>query len=247
MNQRETIDRVFGGRIAVVQRRDGFRFALDSLLLARFVEPGGGERIVDLGTGNGVVALSLAVLHDDVAVVGLELQEAMVERAERGGALNGVERRVSVIQGDVREVERHFAPRTFQVAVCNPPYRPTGSGRLSPDPERLVARHEVEGGLEDFVRAGVYLLRHRGRMCLVYPSARAMELFSVMRLYGVEPRRMRIVHSFAGAPATLVLVEGVKGARANLTVLPPLVIYQGEDEYTDEMAAWLGPCGLECR
>jgi tRNA1Val (adenine37-N6)-methyltransferase len=140
----------------------------------------------------------------------------------------------------LRDLERYLGPRTFQVAVCNPPYRSTGSGRLSPDPERLVARHEVEGALEDFVRAGVHVLRHRGRMCLVYPSARVMELFSVMRLRGLEPRRVRFVHSFAGEPATLALVEGIKGAAANLTVLPPLVIYRGEDEYTDEMAAWLG-------
>ena len=96
-----------------------------------------------------------------------------------------------------------------------------------------------KGGLADFVRAGEYLLRHRGRMCLVYPSERAVELFAVMRQYGLEPRRVRFVHSFADAPATLVLAEGIKGARTSLTVLPPLVIYRGEDEYTDETAELL--------
>ena len=235
----ETIDRVFGGRVTVVQRRDGFRFSLDSLLLARFVDLWGGERVVDLGAGNGVVALSLAALNDAVEVVGVELQEAMAARALRGAALNGLEERVRVVACDVRCVERRLASGSFDAAVCNPPYRPPQSGRVSPDPERLLARHEVEGGLADFIRAGAFLLRLRGRICFVYPSERAVELFSVMRRYGLEPRRARFVHSFAGTPATLVLAEGVKGARAALTVLPPLVIYRSEDRYTDETAALL--------
>lgn len=240
MKTSETTDRVFGGRVAVIQRRSGFRFALDSLLLTRFPELRGRERIVDLGTGNGVIALSLAVLNPGVDVVGVELQEAMVERAERGSALNGVEERVRMIRADVRAVEEYLTPRGFDVAVCNPPYRPPRSGRVNPDRERLLARHEVEGGLTDFVRAGAYLLRPRGRMCLVYPSERAVELFAVMRQQGLEPRRVRFVHSFADAAATLVLAEGVKGARTGLTVLPPLVIYRREDEYTNEIAGLLG-------
>ncbi len=239
MSTRETVDGAFDGRVAVIQRRDGFRFALDSLLLTRFVEVQRRERIVDLGTGNGVVALSLAVLNGGVEVVGVELQEAMVDRAERGMTLNGLEDRVRMVQGDVRDVEKDFPAGSFDAAVCNPPYRPPGSGRVNPDRERLLARHEVEGGLADFVRAGAYLLRHRGRMCLVYPSERAVELFAVMRQHNLEPRRARFVHSFADAPATLVLAEGVKGARTSLAVLPPLVIYQREDEYTEEMAGLL--------
>ena len=162
----ETIDRVFGGRVTVVQRRDGFRFSLDSLLLARFVELRGGERVVDLGAGNGVVALSLAALNDAVEVVGVELQEAMVARALRGAALNGLEERVRVVACDVRCVERRLASGSFDAAVCNPPYRQRRSGRVSPDPERLLARHEVEGGLADFVRAGAgsaSSIRRKGR------------------------------------------------------------------------------------
>ncbi|MDE0028259.1 MAG: tRNA1(Val) (adenine(37)-N6)-methyltransferase [Deltaproteobacteria bacterium] len=237
----ETVDRVFDGRVAVVQRRDGYRFSLDSLLLARFVEARGRAHIVDLGAGNGVVALSLAVLHHGVEVVGVELQEAMVDRARRGVDLNGVGERVRMVMADVRGLDKELASGSFDVAVCNPPYRPRRSGRVNPDAERLLARHEVEGGLADFVRAGASLLRHRGRMCLVYPAERAVELFSMMRRHRLEPRRVRFVHSFADAPATLVLAEGVKGARTGLTVVPPLVIYRGEDAYTDETAGLLKP------
>lgn len=237
----ETVDRVFDGRVAVVQRRDGYRFSLDSLLLARFVEVEGSARIADLGAGNGVVTLSLAVLHHGVEAVGVELQEAMADRARRGVDLNGVGERVRMVTGDVRALDRELARKRFDVVVCNPPYRPPRSGRVNPDAERLLARHEVAGGLADFVGAGASLLQHRGRMCLVYPAERAVELFSVMRRHGLEPRRVRFVHSFAAARATLVLAEGVKGARTGLSVAPPLVIYRGEDEYTDEMAGLLTP------
>ncbi len=237
----ETVDRVFDGRVAVVQRRGGYRFSLDSLLLACFVAVQGNLRIVDLGAGNGVVGLSLAVLHDGVEVVGVELQETMVERARRGVKLNGLGQRVQMVPADVRALDKELASRRFDVAVCNPPYRPPRSGRVNPDTERLLARHEAEGGLADFVRAGASLLRHRGRMCLVYPAERAVELFSLLRRHGLEPRRARFVHSFADAPATLVLVEGVKGARTGLKVAPPLVVYRGENEYTDEMTGLLKP------
>ena len=246
MTTEETIDRVFDGRVAVVQGRDGYRFSLDSLLLARFVEAQGRERIVDLGAGNGVVALSLAALNDGVEVLGVELQETMVERARRGVALNALGARAHMVVGDVRALDngtpdKELVPARFDAAVCNPPYRPPRSGRLNANVERLLARHEVAGGLADFVRAGASLLRRRGRMCLVYPSERAVSLCATMRQHGLEPRRVRFVHSFADAPATLVLAEGVKGARAGLTVPPPLVVYRGEDEYTEEMAGLLKP------
>ena len=125
----ETIDRVFDGRVAVIQRRHGFRFALDSLLLARFVELRGRERIVDLGAGNGVIALSLGVLNRGVEVTGVELQEAMVDRAERGAALNALGERFRMVRGDVRCVETDFAAKELrrrgqQPSVPAPPERP---------------------------------------------------------------------------------------------------------------------------
>ena len=162
-----------------------------------------------------------------------------MERAARGIALNGLADQVHMMAGDVREMDKTLKSGSFDVAVCNPPYRPLLSGRGNPERERLQARHEVEGGLVDFLRSGAALLRHRGRMCLVYPSERVVELFSAMRQHNLEPRRVRFVQSFADVPAYLVLVEGTKGAGASLTALPPLFIYRCENEYTEEMAGWL--------
>lgn len=236
---KETVDTLFGGRLAIIQSKAGYRFSLDAILLAHFVEVCEGDRIADLGTGNGVIPIILASLHPCVSVVGVEVQQAMVARALRSVAWNGLGDRVEITQADVRSPERVSGPKSFDVAVCNPPYRRLASGRINPDPEKRVARHEIQGSLRDFLRAGSYLLRRKGRMALVYPATRAIDLFSLMRQEGIEPRLLRWVHSFEGDPATLVLVEGVKGAGGELKVMPPLVVYSRDGRYVAEVEAIL--------
>ena len=233
----ETCDKVFGGRVSVIQRRGGYRLSLDTLLLTAFVAPVMGGRVIDLGSGCGVVPFALAAFYPTVECVGLELQQPMLARARRALGLNPVQNRVSFVAGNVCDVSQSFQPGSFDVVTCNPPYRRLKSGRPNPDRERYVARHEIEAVLGDFVSAGAYLLRYRGRMALVYPAARAVELCSVMRGARVEPHRVRFVQSFSDTNATLVLVEGVKEGRSDLAVLPPLVIYRQENVYSEEMLA----------
>lgn len=236
----ETLDALFQGKLKIIQTKRGYRFSIDAVLLAHFVKIDGSEKIIDLGTGNGVIPLILAFLYPAARITGLELQEEMVERALRSTDLNRLEQSVKIIQGDVRSVKNVFSPHGFDAAVCNPPYRETASGRINPDPERRIARHEIMGCLMDFLRAGYHLVRRGGRMSLVYPATRMVDLLQAMRVAGVEPKRLRLVHSFAGTVATLVLVEGVKGGRNELKVMPPLVVYTKERQYTAEMRAILG-------
>lgn len=233
----ETLDAIFQRKLVVVQSKRGYRFSLDAVLLAYFVEISGAERIMDLGTGNGVVALILASQNPSVQVIGLEVQARMVDRASRGVTLNRLKDRVEIVQGDVCSVVQNFAPQSFDIVVSNPPYRRLKSGRVNPNPERNIARHEVKASLRDFLSGGSYLLRRGGKMTLVYPAARAIDLFTGMRETDLEPRRLRFVHSFAGARAAFVLVEGVKGARPELEIMRPLVIYAKRQQYTDEIIA----------
>jgi tRNA1Val (adenine37-N6)-methyltransferase len=234
----ETLDTLFDGKLRIFQSRAGYRFSLDALLLAHFVTIKGRDKIVDLGTGNGVIPLVLATLHRSAILTGVELQPAMIERARRNVQLNGLEKRIQILSGDVRAGERLAAAASFDVAVCNPPYRKPSSGRISPNDERQIARHETQGGLDDFLRTGAFLLRPKGRMAIVYSAGRSIDLLSAMREARIEPKRMRIVHSFAGVEASLVLVEGVKGGRSAVEVLGPLTIYRGK-EYTEEVAAMI--------
>src|ERR1044071_2224500 len=233
----ETMDALFNGRLTLYQSRPGYRFSLDALLLADFATIRSGDRVVDLGTGNGVVPLVLADLHPTIRVTGVELQRSLLERARRNVAANQLESRVEIIAGDVRRWGKIAAPASFDAAVCNPPYRRAGSGRLNPDAERQLARHEVSGGLQEFLAAAAFLLRAKGRMALVYPALRAVDLLAGMRHAGIEPKRLRLVHSFATAPASLLLAEGVKGGRGGLEVVGPLAIYRQGKEYSEEVAS----------
>ena len=236
----ETLDTLFQGNVKIIQRKRGYRFSIDAVLLAHFANVHGAEEIMDLGTGNGIIPLILASFHPSVRVVGVELQEEMVKRARRSVNLNRLGDRVKIIQGDVCSVEEILCPQSFDAIVCNPPYRGSRSGRINPDPEKRVARHEIKGRLSDFIRAGSYLLRRGGRMALIYPATRTLDLLQTMRQEDLEPKRLRLVYSFEETGATLVLAEGVKGAGSELKIMPPLVVYTREKKYTPEMKAILG-------
>ena len=235
----ETLDALFDGRLALYQGRAGYRFSLDALLLAHFVTVKRAMRIVDLGTGNGVIPLILADLYPLVRVTGIEVQPAMVERAGRNIQLNRLRNRIEIVRGDVRNCKNISGGETFDGAVCNPPYRKSTSGRLSANHERQIARHELAGTLEDFLGAGAYLLRPKGSMAVIYPAVRGTDLLTAMRRTQIEPKRLQTVHSFTGAEASLLLVEGIKGARSGLKVLAPLTIYRGRHQYTDEIASMI--------
>ena len=136
--------------------------------------------------------------------------------------------------------KKTFSPESFAAVVCNPPYRRTTSGRISPNAERKIARHEIAAGLADFFRAAAYLLPIKGRIALVYPALRLVDMLHSMRNANLEPKRLRMVHSFADAKAALVLTEGVKGGRSGgIEVLSPLNVYQTGKQYTAEVEAML--------
>jgi tRNA1(Val) A37 N6-methylase TrmN6 len=235
----ETLDTLFEGDLKLYQSCSGYRFSLDALLLAHFLTCRNGEKIADLGAGNGVIALILAYLHPSLSITGVEIQPSMVDRGRRNVQLNGFQGRVTIRQADVRNIQGTFSPESFAAVVCNPPYRRMTSGRISPDAERKIARHETVAELADFLRAGAYLLPIKGRMAWVYPALRVVELLQSMRKGNLEPKRLRMVHSFGEANASLVLVEGVKGGRSGIEVLSPLVVYKQGKQYTSEVEAML--------
>lgn len=235
----ETLDTLFEGNLKFVQSRSGYRVSVDSILLACFATIRKGENIVELGCGNGLIPLLLAYLHPSIFVVGIEFQGAMVERACRNVQLNGFDKRVRIDRGDVRAIEKIARPESFDAVVCNPPYRRPNAGRISPNKEKQIARHECEGNLTDFIAAGAYLLPTKGRMAVIYSAVRAVDLIDSMRRSRIEPKRVRMVHSFAETEASLVLVEGVKGGKSGVRVHAPLVIYERGKEYTREVEAML--------
>lgn len=224
----ETLDAICGGAVRVLQRRLGYRFTLDPLLLAHFaVEEGGAARgrLMDLGTGCGIIPLVLARRLGRTDITALELQPGLFSLARRNVFLNRCEREVTLVQGDLRRAHEQFPAGSYAQVLCNPPYRARATGRSSLSMEKALARHELTCELTDVSRAAAHLLEPGGRLCLVYPASRFSELVLALKARGLEPRTVRWIHPRADRPAKLVLLHAVKGGRADLMVLPPLVVH----------------------
>ncbi len=231
----ETIDLILNGRLRVIQRERGYRFSIDALLLASFVSLRDGDDIVELGTGSGVVSIILAGRPGLGRIMGVEIQEGLYAIARRNVVLNGLDGRVEIIRGDVRFPDTICRPQTFSLAVFNPPYRRSHSGRINPDSEKAAARHELYGTVDNFVRTAAFALRPGGRMYAIYPATRMAELLLRMRACRIEPKRLLPVYSHRETSSVFVLVEGVRGGGEGLDVMPPLFIYESRGEYSEKM------------
>lgn len=208
---------------------------MDPILLANFASPLRGGRVIDLGTGSGIIPLILSLRGDTGELVGLEIQEDLAEMALRSVKLNKQEGRVQILCGDYRKVDHIFASRSFQHVVSNPPYYAKGSGRQSPHNDRAVARYEMSGSADDVVRAARYLLRKKGRLWLTYAPSRLTSLLTVLRDSGFEPKRLRMVHGRRDMPAKMLLLEAVYGGQEGLEVVAPLILYRHGNVYTEEL------------
>ena len=238
----ETLDAICGGAVRVLQRSSGYRFNLDPVLLAHFaVQAPGAIRgpLIELGTGCGVVPLILARKFGREEITAVEVQPSLYALAQRNVHLNRCEQRISLVLGDLRKVAPKFAAGAFAQVVCNPPYRAKEAGRLNPHEEKAIARHEVLCGLEDVARAAAHLLKERGVLSLVFPTARLCELMAVLRDNRLEPKLLRLVHPRPDRPSKLCLLQAVKGGRMNLEVLPPLVVHGAEKGFSPEVRAML--------
>ena len=224
-------------RLTLHQNPHGYRFALDAFLLADFVPPQTTGPLIDLGTGCGIVACLLARRFAATTIVGLELQASLASLARQNMARNTLAHQVSIVQGDIRGAAACFGPASFATVVCNPPYRAVGHGRLNPDSEKAIARHEVAVTLCQVVQAARRLLTRRGRLLLVYHPSRLAELCSRLQAADLNPCRLRFVHPNRQAPATMVLVEALRRGRDDLQVLTPLIVYQAPNVYSAEMQA----------
>jgi tRNA1(Val) A37 N6-methylase TrmN6 len=177
---------------------------------------------VDLGAGCGIISLLLLLEKPAAYAIALELQETLAEQAFRNASLNGVTDRMGVLLADLRQPP--FRDPLADVVVCNPPYRRPGSGRVNPDRQRAIARHEITASLSDIMSAASAVLRPKGRLALIYPASRLVDLLVRMRAFDFEPKRMQVIYPSMEEESKLVLVEGARGGKGALTLLPPLMV-----------------------
>jgi tRNA1(Val) A37 N6-methylase TrmN6 len=217
----ESLDEFMGGRLRLIQSKRGYRFSIDAVLLSQFVTVKPGDRVVDLGTGCGVIGLILLHTRAVGSVLGLEIQSYLADLAMRNAVLNGFQNRMTVIVGDIRHPP--FASGKTDLVVCNPPYRKSLSGRINPDSEKAIARHEIMVSLGEIIRTASEILRPKGRLAIIYPAVRLVDSLSEMRSTGLEPKRMRVIYPQMDTEAKLVLIEASLKGRGGLKLLPPLM------------------------
>lgn len=234
----ETIDGIGRGEVLVIQRREGYRFAVDALLVADFAGAPRGP-VVDLGTGCGIVALMLAA-RGVRPIVAVEVQPALYQLAYRNISLNRRGEQVQLVHADLRRLRGVLTGGSVELVVSNPPYMPGSSGFVSPVSERAIARHDLSCSPADLADAARYLLRDGGALKLIYSASRLVELTGALAAASLETRRLRMVHPLPGRPAKRVLIEAVKGRRGPVEILPPLHLYAAAGRSTEEAQRILG-------
>ncbi len=233
----ETADQLMEGSVLILQKEKGYRFSIDALLLAHFINLQGHDYACDLGTGSAVLPIILSKKFENVTIAGVEIQDDLADMAMRNVRLNEMNDAVRIYKGDIRKIDDLFDQESFRCVFFNPPYRRLNSGRTNPDQEKAVARHEIKGSITDFLRAARYLLSDGGSVHVIYPATRSVELLFGMRKMGLEPKRIQMVHSNNGSRAQFILAEGIKGGGEELYVMPPLFIYADGGKYSGEMEA----------
>lgn len=236
-----TEDTFFNGHLRLKQHRGGYRYSIDAVILASAVQPKPGETLVDLGTGCGIIPLILAYRHPGIRIWGVELQASLAAVAEANIRENEMTSRVTVVRGDMRDIRPRMVEAPVDTVVSNPPYRRGRSGRVNPDEERALARHEIAITLPDILRVSRSLLKTGGRFIVIYTANRIADLLWHMRNERIEPKRLRTVHSHAGKEARLVLIEGTKDGSPGMVVAPPLIVYSEHGGYSAEVQAMFAP------
>ena len=235
LNPDERLDDLQRDGYKLIQNSKIFCFGMDAVLLSSYAIVNEGDKVLDLGTGNGVIPILLKARTKGSHFTGLEIQDINVDMARRSVEYNQIQADVEIIQGDIKEASAIFGGASFDVVTTNPPYMNENHGLQNPESHKAIARHEILCTLEDVVREGAKVLKSGGKFFMVHRPQRLVEIFELMRKYGLEPKRMRLVHPFIDKPANMVLVEGVRGGKPQLTVEEPLIIYVDKGVYSQEV------------
>jgi len=230
----ETFDTLFEGRLKIRQKKEGYRFSIDALLLSHFAEPRPKDRVIDLGTGCGVIPLILIFKRKAETVIGVEVQPSLADLARQNVSLNRFSSKIEIWEKNFKELVKQSDRGTFDLVLSNPPYRKVGSGRINPLEEKALARHEILATLEDLLRTGHHLLKNKGRLCLIYPATRTADVFQRLRHFHLEPKRVQFVHSHPQDEASLLMVDALKEGKTQIKVLPPFVLYKPGGQYTPQ-------------
>lgn len=238
--ENERIDDLQRNGLKIIQKTDGFCFGMDAVLLSGFTHVKRGEKVLDMGTGTGIIPLLLSAKTQGEHFTALEIQKEIAEMAARSVAMNHLEDKIEIVNGDIKEASRIFGGASFDVVTTNPPYMNDAHGLKNPTEVKAISRHEVLCTLDDVVREGAKVLKSGGRMYMVHRPHRLIEIITAMKQYKLEPKRMCMVHPFKDKEANMVLIEAVKGGGSWLKMEAPIIVYKEPGVYTDEIYSIYG-------
>ncbi len=235
------LDTLFNGTLQCLQNKPGYRFSVDAVLLAHFIQLKKNEKILDLCCGSGIIGLILLYRFSDLIqeLSGLELQESLSSLAQENIRLNRFEEKMKVYQGDFRQILNYYPAESFTSVICNPPFYSLKSGRPSENLESHAARHQVNGSLAEVCAAAALVVKNRGKVCLIYPADKIVELFASLRKCRLIPKKLQYVYSYQEpfVNARLLLVEAVKNGGEQTHTLEPFYIYEKKNgHYSKAMA-----------
>ncbi len=231
----ERIDDLMRDGLKLIQNTDIFCFGMDAVLLSTYARAGKKDRVLDMGTGNGIIPVLMQSKNRGSTYSALEIQEGSAQLARRNVELNHLEDRISVVKGDIKEASTIFGEASFNVVTSNPPYMNENHGIVNPDSAKAIARHELLCSLDDVIREASRCLKSKGKMYMVHRPNRLVDIFDTMRKHHLEPKRMRLVYPYVNKAANMVLIEAVKGGNSQLIVEEPLIVYKTDGTYTDAL------------
>ena len=231
----ETIDDLQLKNLNLIQKKDGFKFGIDAVLLSDFACIKNKHRVIDLCTGTGVIPFLIYGKYEPQSVYGLEIQEDMVDMAKRSVKLNSLDEKVFFLNEDLKNIEFLKQLEKFDVVTVNPPYKLNNSGIINPNDKLAIARHEILCNLEDVISASRVLLKDNGRLFMIHRPERLADIFTLMRKYKIEPKRVKMIHPKIGKAPNIVLVEGQRDGGAYLKWEAPLYVYDDNGKYTKEI------------
>lgn len=235
-NEEERIDDLQYKNLKIIQNKNGFCFGIDSILLANFArEIKKNSKIIDLGTGTGIIGILLCAKLENCKMVGVEIQKEVYEMAKRSIELNNLQDKFQIINSNIKELENKLEMGTFDTVVTNPPYKKNNTGLQNENEKKLISRHEITANLEDFIKISAKLLKDKKDLYMVHRPDRLVDIIELLRKYKLEPKKLQLIYPKPDKEPNLLLIKATKNANPFLKMEKPLYVYKENGEYTDEI------------